>query len=89
MEWFAGRSTITISFPDDGINAETGVVFFIDGFGHDPELDYSTLIRRYIASRYNCLCIGVAYFGCRLMTRFSIEPGADFFAMSNAITASH
>ena len=75
-----GPIDYTVNFPDNGINADTGIAFFIDGFGHDPALDYSILVRRYIASRYNCLCIGVAYFGCRLLTRFDIEPGPDFFA---------
>jgi hypothetical protein len=67
--------------PDQGLNPDTGLVLIIDGDGFTPASSYNTFLRRYLASRYNCLAVGVFYFGCRLNSLDSVrlQPNPDFF----------
>lgn len=49
--------------PDSGINKNTGLIFTISGFSWAPEHGYEEKLRNYLANKYNCIVIGVDYFG--------------------------
>lgn len=49
--------------PDEGVNSETGLIFTISGYGWGPEMEYEIKLRSYLANKYNCIVIGVEYFG--------------------------
>ena len=67
--------------PDQGVNAETGLVMIVDGDGFTPATSYNTFLRRYLATRTNCLAVGVFYFGCRLnsLDFVRLRPNPGFF----------
>ena len=67
--------------PEQGIARDTGLIFLIDGYGMTPADPYNTVLRQYIASRYNLLAVGVFYFGNRLKSADfgRTVPGPDFF----------
>lgn len=70
-----------MALPEQGLNADTGLIFLIDGYGMSPDDPYNVHLRRYVASGYNCIAVGVFYFGNRLMSgnHCKFEPGPDFF----------
>lgn len=73
-----------LTFPEQGMNEETGVILFIDGYGMRPNSEYdSQKLRPYLASKYNCLTVGVHYWGVDLKggdyADHIIKPGKYFF----------
>lgn len=65
-----------ITLPTAGINAETGVVLAICGYGETPDDEYQAeKFRPYIADKYNCIAVGVKYFG---ITRSPVIDDASF-----------
>lgn len=53
-----------LTFPDSGISPDTGIVFFISGFGSKADFEYErNKLRPYLAEKYNCVAVGVNYFG--------------------------
>jgi len=68
-----------VEYPDQGINEDTGIVFSVAGIGHFPEMDYEKLFRRYLATKYNCIAVGVVYFGQRLKRINNIKFLSNFF----------
>jgi pimeloyl-ACP methyl ester carboxylesterase len=75
-----------VTFPDRGLTPETGLIFVINGFGMTPEGAYNTILRRYLASRYNCLAVEVFHFGLRLKASGygEILPAPGFFESLHA-----
>lgn len=56
-----------ITFPDSGINSNTGIVLSVCGYGDTADSEYQlNKLRPYLADKYNCLVVGVNYFGIRL-----------------------
>lgn len=53
-----------VTLPERGVNAETGLVLCIPGFGDSADSEYqSRKLRPYLADKYNCIVAGVNYFG--------------------------
>ncbi len=55
-----------IQFPEQGMNEETGLIFTISAFGMGPRQEYETKLRSILANKYNCIAVGVDYFGCSI-----------------------
>lgn len=53
-----------INYPDDGVNDDTGLIFTISGYGFSPFNEYESKLRDYLSNKYNCIAVGVDYFGC-------------------------
>ncbi|MCW9035743.1 MAG: DUF2920 family protein [Rhodospirillales bacterium] len=81
VENYVPRQPISyyVDYPDQGVNEETGIVFSVAGMGHYPEMDYEKLLRRYLATKYNCIAVGVVYFGQRLKRVENIQLLNNFF----------
>ncbi len=53
-----------LTFPDSGMNYDTGLIFFISGFGSKADSEYERVkLRPYLADKYNCVTVGINYFG--------------------------
>ena len=68
--------------PAAGINAETGFVIYLGGYGMDPRDGYSQSLLTYLADSYNCVAATLDYFGVRLLTpnvATELVPHPDFF----------
>lgn len=53
-----------LTFPDHDISEDTGVILSICGFNEQADSEYQTKkLRPYLANKYNCIVIGVNYFG--------------------------
>src|SRR5215469_11084301 len=52
--------------PDRGIDADTGLILFIVGYGMHPAGPYIRNLLSYLANRHNCLAASVDYFGADL-----------------------
>lgn len=68
--------------PAGGINAETGLVLYIGGYGMDPRDGYTQSLLSYLADTYNCVGATLDYFGVRLLTpnvATELVPHPDFF----------
>ena len=82
--------------PDAGIDAETGLILYIGGYGMDARDGYTASLLPYLANKHNCVAATLEYFGAKLISPQSIEtltPHPDFFTKLNehyglAITAS-
>lgn len=48
--------------PMNGIDDETGLLLFVDGFGGHPTDPYDQKLYPYLAERYNCVVVAVEYF---------------------------
>jgi len=56
-----------LTFPDKGINADTGLIFSIPGYGDRADFEYQKVkLRPYMANKYNCIAVGLNYFGAKL-----------------------
>ena len=77
------RASLTFSarLPAAGINAETGLVIYLGGYGMDPRDSYSQSLLTYLANTYNCVAATLDYFGVRLTPNIATEivPHPDFF----------
>jgi len=63
-----------VTSPDNGINDDTGLILVIPGFGDRADGEYQKdKLRPYLANKYNCLAVGVNYFGAQL---FAL-PGSE------------
>lgn len=51
-----------LAVPDAGVNEDTGLIFFVDGYGGHPSGNYNAKLRPYLANRYNCLVVNLEYF---------------------------
>ncbi len=53
-----------LTAPMDGPNRKTGLIFNICGFGQRPDdVYFADKLAPYLSNKYNCYCVGVAYFG--------------------------
>jgi hypothetical protein len=53
-----------LTFPSYGINSDTGVILCICPCGHRADSEYQKdKLRPYLANKYNCIAVGVNYFG--------------------------
>lgn len=53
--------------PDQGINAETGLMFWVCGWGMSPTDTYcAEKLMPYLANTANCIVVGVVYHGLKL-----------------------
>ncbi len=60
IEYFA-------TFPDNGINNDTGLILVIPGWGDRADFEYQKdKLRPYLSNKYNCISVGVNYFGAKL-----------------------
>ncbi|MEC0266530.1 DUF2920 family protein [Paenibacillus anseongense] len=53
-----------LTFPEAGVNEETGLILFITPFGDTPSSEYqANKLRPYLANKSNCIVAGVHYWG--------------------------
>lgn len=79
-----------IAVPDAGITEDTGLIFFIEGFGGHPTKEYTSKLLGYLANQYNCLSVCVEYFDINMkildVENFSLDE--EFFdAFEKALQA--
>lgn len=68
-----------LSFPESGVNADTGVILVIPGFGDWAASDYQKdKLRPYLANKYNCIAVGVNYFGIGVKIVRNLRTGENF-----------
>lgn len=64
-----------LTFPEGGINDETGVIMVIPGLGEYTEADYyKNELRPYLADKLNCIAVGVNYFGIFRNSQIQVSP---------------
>lgn len=64
-----------LTFPEGGINEETGIFLLIDGFGGRANSSYqSEELRPFVADAFNCVAVGVNYFGIARNEVLNITP---------------
>ena len=68
-----------LTAPEAGVNADTGVILAIEGYGSRPDSEYAAKLRGYLANKYNCLCATVEYFGQKVKYARRLAPHPDFF----------
>ena len=71
--------TYHVTPPEGGIDDDTGVILAIEGYGSRPNSEYTIKLRNYLASKYNCLCATVGYFGQSVKYSSVLAPHPDFF----------
>ena len=62
--------------PVSGMNQDTGLVFFIEGFGGHPSKEYTRKLLSYLADQYNCIAVCVEYFDIEMK-----RPSLDSFCL--------
>jgi len=77
--WVRGPLRYVLTSPDQGADDETGLVMVIGGYGSHLSSEYDVVLRRYIASKYNCFAASVEYFGQSVKFYDSLIPMPDFF----------
>lgn len=67
--------------PSRGIDADTGLVLFLVGYGMEAAGDYVRSLLSYLADKHNCLAASVDYFGADLWNPRKCRwvPRPDFF----------
>jgi len=64
-----------LTFPEAGINEDTGIFLLIDGLGGRANSQYqSDELRPFVADTFNCVAIGVNYFGIARNEVLNITP---------------
>lgn len=59
--------TYFLTYPENGVNSDTGLILSIPGFADRADSEYQTnKLRPYLANKYNCLVAGVNYFGIQI-----------------------
>lgn len=73
--------TYSVRLPAAGIDAETGLVIYLGGYGMNPRDGYTQSLLAYLADTYNCVAATLDYFGVRLTPNDATElvPHRDFF----------
>ncbi|MHA1597699.1 MAG: DUF2920 family protein [Alphaproteobacteria bacterium] len=70
-----------VTLPDSGVNADTGLIFTICGYGQSPVQEYwRDKLPPYLADNHNCIVVGVNYFGCTAKASINPRPFPEFFA---------
>ena len=52
-----------VQLPDQGVGAETGLIFYIPGYGSTFDDDYARNLLAFLANTYDCITASVRYFG--------------------------
>ena len=77
---FSRRPLVSyLTLPEEGLGANTGIIFFIGGYGSLPNSEYAAKLRSYLSNQYNCLAATVGYFGQEMKNRGTLVPAPDFF----------
>lgn len=64
-----------LTFPEAGINEDTGIFLLIDGLGGRANSKYqSDELRPFVADTFNCVAVGVNYFGIARNEVLNITP---------------
>lgn len=59
-----------LTFPDSEINEDTGLILVIPGFNHRADTEYhQNKLRPYLVNKYNCIAVGINYFGIKIECR--------------------
>ncbi len=70
-----------LALPSRGMSPQTGLVFYIHGFGFRYNDAYAGKLLPYLADTYDCIAVGVDYHGARRYHGKSrSRPAPDFFA---------
>jgi len=65
-----------LTLPKDEMNAETGLIMVVDGFGGFANSQYqNNEVRPYLADKYNCAVAGVNYFGIQRGNSIQVNEG--------------
>lgn len=75
-----------VSIPAAGLTDDTGLVFFIPGFGMYFDEDYPLRLIEWLSATQDCVAVCVGYHGAKGMSRDTadIVPAADFFLKMKA-----
>ncbi len=75
------RLDYLVCAPSRGIDADTGLVLFLAGYGMDPGGRYVRRLLSYLADKHNCLAASVDYFGADLWrpSKCRWVPAPEFF----------
>jgi hypothetical protein len=67
--------------PDQGINADTGLILFFAGYGMEPCGRYVRSLLSHLATKHNCIAASVDYFGANLWDSLKCRwvPHPEFF----------
>lgn len=66
--------------PSQGLSKQTGLIFYIHGFGYRYDDSYADKLLPYLADTYNCLAVSVDYQGARgYSADLELGPAPDFF----------
>lgn len=71
-----------LTFPKEGLNKDTGLVFCIPPWGDKADSPYQkNKLRPYISDRYNCVSCGINYFGIQpqVFGDYVVMPSPHFF----------
>lgn len=69
-----------LRLPSGGLRPDTGLVFYIHGWGARYDDAYAAKLLPYLADRHNCVAVSVDYQGSVAHAGFSMVPAPDFFA---------
>ncbi len=87
-----GQLEYFLTFPENGVNSDTGVIIFVSGFGSKADSVYERdKLRPYLADKYNCIAVGVNYFGIgnRFETGATCGKADSFLSQLNKIYHIH
>ena len=68
-----------VALPSGGCDGETGLIFYIHGYGASYNDLYTQKLRKFFADTYNCIVCTVDYFGSRCFTNLNMTAQPDFF----------
>src|SRR5208337_1213729 len=79
-----------MTFPDNGINDDTGLILAIPGYGDRADFQYQKdKLRPYLANKYNCITVGINYIGAKLFALTGPETEYQILNSNSLITGIH
>lgn len=67
------------ALPEAGIGPETGLVFFIHGFGASFDDAYTQKLLPFLANTHDCVAVAVDYHDAHATNRIKMTPAPNFF----------
>ncbi len=84
LNFVRGPLEAFLTLPEAGINEDTGIIMVVGGFDDLAGSDYQAKeLRPYLADKFNCIAVGVNYFGSIRNQAIRITP--DFLHNINRI----
>jgi hypothetical protein len=75
LGWERTEIDAFLTLPESGINDDTGLIMVVDGFDGRADSAYQREeLRPYLADKFNCIVVGVNYFGIFRKALYQIKP---------------